>query len=247
MKNDTFFDAISGNYDSMINSENVIKMRSNVLKSFIQPEMKNAADVGCGTGNDSIALSLSGLNVTGFDNSTEMFNTAKKNSGTYNQKIKFIHSPADKINTKYFNKFDIVVSLGNTVANIPENKLDLSFKNIYNMLRINGVFVMQILNYTAIKKENKRIINITEDKKNTYVRFYDFEKTNLVFNILSIYKSDNKKYTLLGTTLYPYDRNYLKAKLQKAGFNNLKFYSDFIKGKFNSIKSKDLVIEAVKK
>ncbi len=44
------------NYDEMISFEKAVENKKKLLKNFIKPEMKYAADLGCGSGVDSIAL-----------------------------------------------------------------------------------------------------------------------------------------------------------------------------------------------
>ncbi|NJO89313.1 MAG: hypothetical protein HC831_10405, partial [Chloroflexia bacterium] len=67
LSNEKFFDAVSESYDSMISFSDSVEKKINMLKEFINAGMQSAADLGCGTGVDSIALSELGLKVTAFD------------------------------------------------------------------------------------------------------------------------------------------------------------------------------------
>lgn len=243
MKNDKFYDLVSPFYDSMTNSKKVIASRTEMLKGFITPYMKTAVDLGCGTGNDSIALALNGLTVTGFDASEKMTNTAKLNSELSGLKINFVTSRLDRISKfKYAGKFDIAVSLGNTFANIERISLLPSFKNIYGITSPNGVFILQMLNYEKIKRENNRIVNITENKDYVYTRFYDFYDKYFNFNILKVSKKDVKEYGLYTTKIYTHKVKEIKLLLKKAGFKNIKIYSDFGMNKFGGRNSKDIIL-----
>lgn len=253
MKNSKFYNSVSPFYDSMTNSNKVIASRTEMLKRFITPDMKTAADLGCGTGNDSIALALNGLYVTGFDASEEMTNKAKLNAGAYGLKVNFVTSRLDRVNTVkgyplagHAGKFNIAVSLGNTFANIERESLLYSFKNIYSIISANGTFILQMLNYEKIKKENNRIVNITENNEYVYTRFYDFYDKHFNFNVLKVSKNDVEKYELYTTKIYPHKAQEIKAFLNSAGFNHIKIYSDFGLNKYSGRNSKDIIVIAKK-
>ena len=95
--NKNFFNSVSEFYDEMIVFDKSLINRQNALKKFIKPGMKTAADIGCGTGLDSISLSKLGLKVTSFDISEEMIQHAKSNSGQRNLEIEYVNQSADKI------------------------------------------------------------------------------------------------------------------------------------------------------
>ncbi|TRZ64311.1 class I SAM-dependent methyltransferase [bacterium] len=246
MKNNKFFDSASGFYDKMISSDNIIKLRSAVLKKFIKPHFATAVDLGCGTGNDSIALTLNGLKVTAFDPSKGMLEKGKTNAERYKALIRFQKSEIENISGKFKNKFDFAVSLGNTLANIKEIKLHLSFRKIFNVLKREGRLVIQILNYDAVKRENKRIINITRDNDFEYIRFYDFHSNYFNFNILKIGRQKLQYFELITTPLFPHNRSLLVNVIKKSGFKKIKCFGGFNSEKFLKYSSKDLIIVADK-
>jgi ubiquinone/menaquinone biosynthesis C-methylase UbiE len=246
MKVQDFFDNVSDFFDNMTDAKKVISMRKELLKKFLTPEMKKAVDLGCGTGNDSIALGLNGMEVTGFDISGKMIEKARINSKKFNLNLDFSIYPIDKIPIGFNNKFDIAVSLGNSLALVEEKTIKKSIERIFRILKKKGVFVLQILNYTAIKKTDSRIVNITQNPSNVYVRFYDLFTMPLYFNILRFNKDNPNNYKLITTKLYPYDKDFLSSVLKETGFKNIKIYSTLGKDKFNKFKSKDLIIVANK-
>jgi hypothetical protein len=97
-----------------------------------------------------------------------------------------------------------------------------------------------------IIKEKKRIVNITESEKHFFIRFYDFEKDKINFNILKFSKTDIKENKLITTTVHPYTVNDFNNSLLQAGFKSVKLFSDSNRNKFDENNSKDLIIEAVK-
>ncbi len=246
MKTKYFFDSVSDFFDDMTNASIVISRRKVLLKNLIPENSKTAVDLGCGTGADSISLGLNNLDVTGFDISEKMIEKAKINSRKFNLNSKFLNYSLDKIPGKFDNKFDVAVSLGNSLALVVEKKLCKTIKRIYTILKPKGVFIFQILNYTAIKKENNRIVNISQTTQNVYVRFYDLFEMPLNFNILKFDKSNPKDFELLTTKLFPYDKEILVSVLKKTGFKRIKAYSSLKRDNFYKNSSKDLVVVAYK-
>lgn len=246
MKNNQFYDSLSADYDSMLDFNKLVNVRTEVLKKFIKNGYTNAIDIGCGTGADSISLARNGLKVTGYDTSKKMLQKARFNSKQKNLRIRYSNSPVQNIGAHNHSKFDIVVSLGNAIANINPAVLNKIIRKVYKLLKPRGSFVFQILNYDSARKADKRIVNITRGKGSMFIRFYDFEKNKLIFNILRINESSLKEYDLITTELFEYKRTDLKALLNKAGFNKINYYSDLNKSKFEQKTSKDLIVTAVK-
>lgn len=243
--NNQFYDAISLFYDEMIDFDKAVKKRMKLLEKIVSSEMVYAADIGCGTGIDSIALSILGLEVTSFDPSEEMLKTAKENSNRFNTNILFRNYSADKIPQKYFGKFDLVVSLGNTFANIPRQKLFQSLLRCNKILKKEGRFVFQILNYSKILNEKKRIVKISSDEENYFIRFYDFLNNKIQFNILSFSKKNPENLQLISTQIYPHIFKVIRDNLQKAGFKEVKMYEGLGGESFSSKKSNDLIIDCI--
>jgi glycine/sarcosine N-methyltransferase len=244
--NKLFYDEISGFYDDMINSDKIIRSKQALFKKILPEWMKTAADVGCGSGNDSIALTLNGLNVTGFDPSVNMIKTAEINAKNRGLKITFEPKGASKIGEKYHNSFDAVLSLGNAIPNIKPVELKATFKKIHSILNVNGGFIAQILNYDNVLRGKKRIVNITKSKDKIFVRFYDFSRNSLFFNILEFDQNNLNERKLHSTNLFPYQKDYLTSLMKKAGFRSIKCYGDFNFNRFSKNTSKDLIFTAKK-
>lgn len=245
-KNEDFFDNISVFYDGMIGFKTALERRKSILSKFINSSMHSAADLGCGSGLDSVSLALSGLSVTAFDQSEGMIDKAKKNASVSGADVQFVKSSIDKINRKFFNMFDIAFSLGNTLANLPPEKLSLAINKIHSVLNEKGSAVIQVLNYSQVLKENNRIVNITEMEGEVYVRFYDFMAESLNFNILKFKKDRPSERSLYTTLLYPHTKEIFRRLLKEAGFKKIGFYGSLGLQEFEKYTSKDLVIVASK-
>jgi glycine/sarcosine N-methyltransferase len=243
----TFYDELASEYDEMISFKTAIDKKKILLKTFINQNSKTAADIGCGSGVDSIALSLSGLKVVAFDPSSEMLKVAESNSKRMNEQPVFHNSTADKIPIDFDNNFDLVLSLGNTFANISIDKLQKSIQRCFDILKPNGQLIIQILNYEKILADKKRIVNITEGKNKFFIRFYDFKDEQIIFNILTFSKSNISEYKLSSTEIYPHNAEIFESGLSASGFKDIKFFGDLQLSEFVIQQSKDLIITSKKK
>lgn len=240
MDTELFFDSTATWYDKMVNFDNAINIRKVFYKQILGTDAKTGFDIGCGSGIDSISISLIGNTISGYDISENMLNQARNNAQNYNCNIKFINKDLSQ-NITELNKVDFIVSMGNTIANIPNHRLDNLFQNINNLLNKNGIFVFQVVNYHKILNNKERILNITESDSDYYIRFYDFTNEDLNFNILKFDKSNTKKRELITTKLYPYLIEDFLPKLEKL-FNNVELFSGFSLKNFDINNSDDLIV-----
>jgi glycine/sarcosine N-methyltransferase len=247
LPNKSFFNKLAADYDKMISFEKLIETRKNSLSKIISTKVKSAADIGCGSGADSIALALLGVKVTAFDPSNEMLKRARINSEENKVDIEFLNLEASEIPIDYNGKFDLVVSLGNTFANIPAKKIFNSLKKCFNLLTAKGQLLIQVLNYEKILAEKERIVNITERDDFYFIRFYDFLKDYLLFNILIFKKVNPAEYKIISTKIYPHLSSDFVNGLKAARFNSVHLYSDLNLTKFSEKHSRDLIILASKK
>ncbi len=239
MNTQHFFDTTASWYDKMINFDNAINVRKDFYKQILKTTAKNGIDIGCGSGIDSIAINLIGNIVTAFDISENMLIHARDNANNSNCNIEFINKDLSQDITG-LTKVDFIVSMGNTIANIPTDRLDNLFQNIKNLLNKEGIFVFQVVNYHKILNKKERILNITESDSDYYIRFYDFYKEYLNFNILKFDKATTKNRELITTKLYPYLLEDFLHKLEKL-FTNIELFSGFNLNSFNINNSDDII------
>ncbi len=245
LENKEFYDSISAFYEKMIDFEKNLELRINAYQRIFSVK-GTAADIGCGVGLDSIALAKNGHTVTAFDISPKMIEEVKQNALKYNIDIETHTHSFESLPKNYNNKFNYVVSVGNTLAHLNSKELKRAIKKMYNLLLPGGKIFLHILNYQLIKKEKKRINNIANRDGKIIIRFYDIRKSDLDFNILSFLQNSPKDFQLVTTRHYPHTKNILLESLIAAGFKNVKFYSGF-EGKIFSVKtSKDMFISATK-
>ncbi|MDA3860714.1 MAG: class I SAM-dependent methyltransferase [Melioribacteraceae bacterium] len=204
ISNKDFYNDVSQYYDEMINFKQTLEGKTNNLKQFVSSNIKTAADIGCGSGIDSIALASLHLAVSAFDSSMRMIEKAEINAENENRIINFYNYSAQDIPDSFNSKFDFVCSLGNTVANIPPKDISATIKRFTELLESSGKLLFHILNYEKIIRVNERIVNINKGEKDYIIRFYDFEKDFINFNILKFDSENPKQKNLISTKVYPH-------------------------------------------
>jgi SAM-dependent methyltransferase len=246
LNNQEFFDELSAQYDSMIPFEKAIEQKEEVFKNFLKGNFKTIADVGCGTGSDSLALARLGYKVTSFDPSAKMLNKLRLNAKSCALDFDSYQFGTSQIPDDFNNKYDVVISFGNSFANVPANEFESSVCKCFSLLKGKGELFIQILNYEKILLEKKRIVGITTGQDKYFVRFYDFNENQVVFNILQFDKTKPADHQLISTKIYPYSADDFTTALKNAGFKTVNYFGSFNFTPFDPQKSNDLAITAVK-
>jgi len=247
LENKDFFEFIASEYNDMISFNESIEWKKKSFSKIIKPRMKTAADLGCGTGTDSITLAFLGLNVTAFDPSPAMINYAKANAQREGVDVTFVKRTIEAIPKNFNSKFDLVLSMGNTFANVNRENFNASVQKCYDILNSEGLLVIQVLNYEKIISEQKRIVNIKQGSDSCFIRFYDFIADEIVFNILIFNNSNPGENRLFSTRIYSYLIDDFSSELKKAGFKSISFYADLESTMFDKSQSKNIIIKAIKK
>jgi len=242
MKNEKFYNAVSPFYDSMISMEKSLVRRKTFYGTiFANQNIKLVADLGCGSGLDSLALASMGLKVIGFDPSAEMIRSAKQNAAKFGAGIQFFRKSIAEISQKFTERFDAVVSFGNTLANLDETEIKIALQKVHHLLKPNGLFLFQILNYTRIEKKKETVIGFTESDDSLIIRFNEILKDEMKFHFLSINKKMISSSNHYSTRIYPHKQKFISTALRQSGFSKTKLYENLLLEKFNADNSKDLI------
>lgn len=108
--------------------------------------IKTVVDLACGTGAQSIGLARKGYKVTAADLSPEMLAIAKKKAGK--RKINFIEAD---MRTVEFANADAVICIFNAIGHLSNDECENFFCSVYEQLNPGGLFVFDILNFTAMQ------------------------------------------------------------------------------------------------
>jgi 2-polyprenyl-3-methyl-5-hydroxy-6-metoxy-1,4-benzoquinol methylase len=207
-------------------------------------QLRSVLDVACGTGLHAIILARMGVRVVGTDISQAMLEKAKKNGQASGHDIQWIEAPMQALSTTIKGSFDAVICLGNSIPHILSGQdLETTLKGFHKLLRPEGILLFQLLNYDRILAKRERIVGIHRDGSHEYIRFYDFGKKTVKFNILTITDINHKMtHGISSTELYPYKKNELADALKKTGFTECKYFGNLDQDPFNAEMSQNLVI-----
>jgi SAM-dependent methyltransferase len=242
-----FYDDLADYYDEMIRFEERLVGERQIIKTWSEKyRYKKVLDAGCGSGLHAIVLKKLGIDVIGTDISQKMIEKARINAQRLKQSIEFRELGFDQLDRFLPTQFDAVFILGNSLPHITSPiELADTLDTIRSILRERGLLIIQMLNYDRILKNRERIVSINRHHDREFIRFYDFSKPLLRFNVLSIvWEEDKPTHSLSSTELYPYTYNKLQKKLESQGF---KIREQFGSMKFDAYlknESKDCIIVA---
>ena len=244
-----FYDGVSSFYDEMTRFDKRVEAERTMLQRWQKRyDFSSVVDVACGTGLHAILLAEMGVRTVGVDISSAMIEKAQRNSKRFNVNVTWQVGSMLNLVDYFQNSFDAVFCLGNSVPHLlTESQLTSAIQNFAKILNPNGLLVLQILNYASILQGKNRIVGIHQQKDHTFVRFYDFEKEFIRFNILAIkWQNGKNTHSLHSTQLYPYRKNELENVLTHNGFKKPELFGNMQFAPFDMDTSKNLVIAARK-
>jgi len=239
--NPEFFNSASEYYDEMIPFEQSVENKRKVFGQLLS-NVGTAADIGCGTGADTIALSRLGFAVDAFDTSPKMIETAEARAERESGDFKFFRTPFFDTPAEARSPYNAIVSLGNTFANIRTAEIFYTVRAINLKLKPGGKCVIQIVNYAKVLMEKERILKTSESDKEIFVRFYDYHTNHIVFNILKIEKENVSKTSLISTKLYPHSAEFLLEQAAKSGFTKIALHGALDLSDYSPEKSPNVVL-----
>lgn len=242
-----FYHALAEEYDEMTRFSARLESEKQVLRQWVERyRISSVLDAACGTGLHAILFSQLGVQVTGCDVSEAMLTKARENSNRLEAQVHWVAAAMQSLRQNIRGKFDAVFCLGNSIPHLQTREdLNRTLQNFREVLQTGGTLILQLLNYHRILSEKKRIININRNRSGNieYIRFYDFAKDRLVFNILTIDWSNEKAaHQIHSTGLFPYRKKDLETALKTSGFTNLEYFGDMKFSPFAEDSSSNLVI-----
>ena len=198
-------------YD-LLNSEANYSEYVAYLSSHI-PQKSSVIDLGCGTGNISIALAKLGYDVTGLDLSSEMLSEAAFKSEK--EKVSVFYTCQDISDFKVPTLYDAAVSAFDSLNYITENdKLCAAFSRVSDCLKSGGLFLFDMNSpykfetfyadnsfvleedgvfcawenyYNKKSRKCKFFINIFAEENGVYKRYYE-QQTERSYKLADIVK-----------------------------------------------------------
>jgi SAM-dependent methyltransferase len=194
------------------------------LEKLVLPDLVKDAqilDLGCGTGQLAKKLLEKGYKVTGIDPSEGMLRYARENA----PEAELILNDARLLD--FSPTFDAVISIGafNHVMSLEE--LAGIFKNVYQALLDNSIFLFYLFLEEEYKCnwDGKISGNVKEDYAWAARNSYDSETKIATIN-LTIFSLIEKIWQRLDSTILEkcYTKEELISALEKAGFSNINSY-----------------------
>jgi SAM-dependent methyltransferase len=223
-------------YDKMISWKRRLAREAPFFrKVFRKCTIQRALDFGCGTGIHVDLFSSWGILATGIDSSHEMIEEAKKNKRGH-----FFRG------TRARGKYDAITCLGNTLPHFFARELNELLASFRRSLEKNGLLIIQCLNYDKILARQQRFIAASGDRRTVFLRFYDFGKGYIMFNIVEMRWDEKWVFDVKTTKLNPIRKRDLEDSLERNGFGDMRFYGDFRGTPFTK-KSLDLICIAKRK
>jgi len=244
-----FYDQLAPDYDTMTGFEKRFVHERPFFNMLLEKySIKTALDAGAGTGFHSLLLAELGVEMTAVDVSKKMLERVKAHAKLRHHKIDIVESSFQDLPDRVHHKFDAVFCMGNSLPHLSTRKdLEQSLRNFSTVLNPGGLLFLQILNYDRILAKKERVQSVKEMGEVTFVRFYEFHRDHVIFNILKLKKENGQPVQELESVrLRPILKEEMVHGLREAGFSEIHAHGSIMLDDFYEQSSKDLVVLARK-
>ncbi|HZU87442.1 MAG TPA: methyltransferase domain-containing protein [Anaerolineaceae bacterium] len=255
------YDLLSRDYDRFVNWPNRLAFEMpfllKQLGSIKKPEGTplRVLDAACGTGQHVLALAKEGMQAAGADLSLEMIRVARENASAAGADLCFEAVGFGSLAQMFGEgNFDALLCLGNSLPHLlTQTELASALNDFHACLAPGGLLLIQNRNFDSVLAKHERWMDPQAHNEGehqwVFQRFYDFEPDGLIrFNIVTLYREGSEEWRarLTSTHLFPQTHADLAAALTHAGFTNPRFFGSLGGGDFDTEKSGNLVITAIK-
>lgn len=226
-------------------------MHLSFIESLIEDDSADVdiLDIGCSTGALAFKMAEKNWSVFAIDADKEMIDFAqhKKEQGQAYPVFKhmLMQNASEVFQTESFNH---VVCFGNTLVHLDNLlEVDLFLEQVFNLLLPEGKLSLQILNYAHVLETKIPNLPLIDNNKVKFERFYHYDDSSYVnfetrLSLKSNLKSESIQNNIL---LFPITLDQLLASLNKIGFKDIQYYSNFKKDVYQT-DSLSLVVTARK-
>jgi len=186
-------------------------------------------DAGCGTGGLALALAGLGFRVTGIDSDADMVRLATEKNRAFTTARFEIMDLRDAGSRFFADSFTAVVCFGNTLVHLASRgEISGFIRKVRGMLKKDGLFLTQILNYDRILDQGLTVLPTIEDDKIRFERTCRPEagSERFCFRTVLTVKS-GPKVIENAVPLIPLRRGELAGMLTNAGFSGVGWFGDF--------------------
>jgi len=186
-------------------------------------------EMACGTGNLSYYLAKERYSLTCFDLSSDMLSRAYEKLRRF-KNVKLMNQ--NMVNFNINQSFDCVISICDSINYITE-KEDLlkTFKNVWNHLEDDGIFIFDINSYYKLKHiiGNNTFVEDQEDVFYTWQNYYDENKDICEFYLTFFFSEDGESFQRFDEEHREkaYKTEEVVDLLKEAGFKDIRYYGAF--------------------
>jgi glycine/sarcosine N-methyltransferase len=222
-----FYTSIARYYDDIFPLEEsqiqfVQKMKSDVRGMFV--------DIGCATGNLAIAMSLHDQSVLGIDYDGELIHIAQKKKGQI-PNITFLQDDMRNVEKiAYAESASTICCFGNTLVHLNGyDDINAFISDAHHVLMSGGTFMMQIINYDNVLKNNIKELKPIDNNTLQFFRYYSYDEQShlLSFKTKLVLKNSENQVIENNVMLYPLIHDELDQMLSDAGFKNIQYFGSY--------------------
>lgn len=218
-------------YDELMNDFDYEEWARYIEEIYIHYNFKpkDILEMACGTGNLTYFLAKKRYNLVCFDLSQEMLTKAYEKLGRFNN-VKILNQ--NMIDFNINKKFDSVISICDSINYITTDEdLAKCFKNVYNHLKPNGIFIFDLNSYYKLKNiiGNNTFVEDREDIFYTWQNYYDNDKDMCEFYLTFFEKNKDGSYNRFDEVHIErsYKEDFIYEQLLNAGFTKIDYYNAF--------------------
>lgn len=192
-------------------------------------QVKEIADLGCGTGEITTKLAERGYVMTGVDYSSDMLAYAEHKASERNVSIQWLHQDLKELIG--LADLDAAISYCDVMNYITEEEdLKQVFRRVADSLKAGGLFIFDVhaIKHVENNYVNQTFADVTDDA--SYIWFCsEGEKPGEMFHELTFFTLDGDRYARFDEYHHQrtYSINFYKKLLEEAGFENVNIYTDF--------------------
>ena len=181
-------------------------------------------DIGCATGNLTSLIYQKTQEVIGIDLDEDLLKIAKDK----NPSITFLNKNMLDLETFKDESFNRVISFGNTLVHLNSlEEVRSFFQKVYQVLKPNGFFTVQIINYDYIYSHEIHELPLIDNDVLRFERYYDLHEDHVNFNTKLLIKA-NQQIIKNSIPLLNLKKSFLEETLKEIGFRNISFYGNFM-------------------
>lgn len=191
--------------------------------------VKQALDLGCGTGEITVRLAEKGFSISGVDLSADMLTQAAMKASEKQLIMSWVHQDIRELTG--FSNIDLCISYCD-VMNYITNQADIKvvFQNVYESLAENGLYIFDVHDYYYAQDDlmDHTFADVTDEL--AYI--WECERGDQageMFHYLTFFAQNKNEYTRFDEVHHQkvYTIDYYKNLLKQVGFSKIEVYQDF--------------------